>query len=53
MRSMPNAVEKIEELSRESERQKILIETLETENLELARKCERLQKKIDELLNAE
>ncbi len=53
MHSMPNAVEKIEQLSRESERQKILIETLEAENRELVRKNEKLQKQLDDLQNAE
>ena len=53
MHSMPNAVEKIEQLSRESERQKILIEILEAENRELVRKNEKLQKQLDDLQNAE
>ena len=35
MKKMPNAVEKIEQLSRESERQKIAIEQLKTENEQL------------------
>lgn len=50
---MPNAVEKIEQLARENERQKILIETLEAENLELARKIDRLQKKLDDVQECE
>ncbi|MCM1334605.1 MAG: CCDC90 family protein [Bacteroides sp.] len=45
---MANAVEKIEQLSRESERQKIEIETLKAENDRLKAEIEQLKQQIRE-----
>ena len=46
MDKMPNAVEKIEQLSRESERQKIAIEKLKAENEQLKNLIAELKKQL-------
>lgn len=48
MGKMPSAVEKVEQLSRESERQKVQIEQLKAENEQLKQQIAELEKQLGE-----